>query len=414
MAVFRRFAQLIACASMLALGCGTPQRDRGTEEAPTTVAAGATAPTLEPITSPATGLTTYPQLTTSPRGTILSWVENETTAPTLKFSERTTAGWSPARTVAASNNWFLSGADVPTVMRLSDGTLVATTYPAVDVSIEAYDLRLSWSRDDGKSWSRPISPHHDGTMTQHGFASPYELPGGGLGLIWLDGRGKESMSIFHGAFDTSWKQVAEAALDDRVCECCQTAVAMTADGPLVAYRDRSPREIRDIHVSLFTGGAWTPPRPLHVDNWRIEACPVNGPALSARDRRVAAAWFTAADDKPAAWAAFSQDAGRTWGAPIRLDDRDAIGHVDVELLDDGSAVATWVEYANERSQIRMRRLEPSGARSPVVVVHDGSAGRVSGYPRLARSGADLILAWTESAGGEGGGQTVKTAVARLP
>jgi len=62
-------------------------------------------------------------------------------------------------------------------------------------------------------------------------------------------------------------------------------VAMTADGPLVAFRDRSPREIRDIYASLFTGGAWTQPRPVFVDNWRIEACPVNGPMVAARDQR---------------------------------------------------------------------------------------------------------------------------------
>ena len=67
---------------------------------------------------------------------------------------------------------------------------------------------------------------------------------------------------------------------------------MTADGPLVVFRDRSPRDIRDIHASLFTGGAWTQPRPVHVDNWRIEACPVNGPAVSASGKHAATAWLT--------------------------------------------------------------------------------------------------------------------------
>jgi len=384
-----------------------------TSEPPETTNTPAPALSLEPLPSPAAGQTTYPQLTTSRRGTILSWIEGETTTPTLKFSEHTASGWSAAQTIASSDNWFLSSADVPTVMRLSDGTLVATVYPAVDPSAEAYDLRLSYSRDEGKTWSGLITPHHDGTKAQHGFASLYEPPDGGLGLVWLDGRGKEDMALFHGRFDSNWKQTAEAAIDTRACECCQTSVAMTSDGPLVAFRDRSPREIRDIHTSLFTDGAWTQPRPVHVDNWRIEACPVNGPAISARDRQVAAAWFMAVDDKPQAWAAFSQDAGRSWGTPIRLDDDTALGHVDIELLDDGSAVATWVEFANDRSQLRMRRVDASGARSAPIVVSDGAAGRVSGYPRLARDGRDLILAWTESAGGEEGGQTVKTASARM-
>jgi hypothetical protein len=414
MATFHPRWGALVCAAFVALaGCTrTPAGEDAAEELPS----GAGAPwsvSVQPLPPPSGGPTTYPQLTTSSRGLILSWIEDETTAPTLKFAEHTASGWSPARTVAASDNWFLSSADVPTVLRLSNGTLVATMYPAVDFRLEAYDLLLSYSRDEGKTWSKPISPHHDGTRTQHGFASPFEMPGGGLGLVWLDGRGGD-MSVFFGTFDGTWKQTAETAIDTRACECCQTAVALTADGPLLAFRDRSPREIRDIHVSLLTGGQWSQPRPVHVDNWRIEACPVNGPALSARGQRVAAAWFTVKDDQGQAYAAFSEDSGRTWGAPIRLDDETSLGHVDVELLDDGSAVATWVEFADQRSQFRMRRVTPSLARSAPVTVSDGTAGRVSGYPRVARDGSDLILAWTESSGEEGSGaQAIKTAVARM-
>jgi hypothetical protein len=415
MATFHPRGRVLACAALVALAAACTRSSTRDEVAGDTPA-GARAPwsvSVQPLPAPSDGPTTYPQLTTSSRGVILSWIEDETTAPTLRFAERSGSGWSPARTVAASDNWFLSSADVPTVLRLSNGTLVATTYPAVDFRLEAYDLLLSYSRDEGKTWSKPISPHHDGTRTQHGFASPFEMPGGGLGLVWLDGRGGD-MSVFFGTFDDTWKQTAETAIDTRACECCQTAVALTADGPLLAFRDRSPREIRDIHASLLTGGRWSQPRPVHVDNWRIEACPVNGPALSARGRQVAAAWFTVKDDQGQAYAAFSQDSGRTWGAPIRLDDETSLGHVDIELLDDGSAVATWVEFADQRSQFRMRRVTPSLARSAPVTVSDGTAGRVSGYPRITRDGNELILAWTESSGEEGSGaQAIKTAVARM-
>jgi hypothetical protein len=133
--------------------------------------------------------------------------------------------------------------------------------------------------------------------------------------------------------------------------------------------------------------------------------------LSGRGRQLAAAWFTAKDDKGQAWAAFSADAGRTWGQPIRLDDQTSLGQVDIELLDDGSAVATWLEFTGEQREFRMRRVESSGGRSPSINVAAGQ-GRVSGYPRLARSGNDLVFAWTEG-GAEDGGQKVKGALARL-
>ncbi len=425
----RRLAwtSIIAVVALGTVACG--RTESGNERAGTP-AAGATAPWIDvqPLPTPAAGSSAQPQLTASSRGTILSWLEHSGSTATFKFVERTATGWSVARTIASSDNWFVSWADVPAVIRMREGTLVATSYPATDASIEAYDLRLSYSKDDGASWSRPIAPHHDTTKTQHGFATLVELPAeAGLGLVWLDGRDQElnttdrdggTMGLYFTSFDRQWKQSAETVINTRVCECCQTAAVIASDGVLAAFRDRSPREVRDINVTRLENGAWTPPRPLHVDNWEIESCPVNGPALSARGSQVAAAWFTLQEDKSRAFVAFSQDGGRNWAEPIRLDDEATLGHVDVELLDDGSAVATWVEFAGQRARFSVRRVEPSGVRSPAVAIAGASGGRVSGYPRLARQGDELLFAWTESAGGDGGegggaGQQVKAAVARL-
>jgi hypothetical protein len=375
---------------------------------------------VAPLGAPVQGNSGQPQLTASDRGVVLSWLEQTDTTATLKFSELTGSSWTAAKTVASSDGWFVTDADVPTVMRKRDGTLVATTYPSVDPAIEAYDLQFTYSRDEGKTWSQPLSPHHDGTKAQHGFASLFEMADGALGMIWLDGRVPESMSVYFASFDAAWKQTAETSVNARVCECCPTAAAMTADGPLVAFRDRSNQEIRDIHVarvdspstSLEASGKWTEAVPVHADNWRIEACPVNGPALSARGRTVAAAWFSATGNDGHAYAAFSQDAGRTWGDPIRLDDETSLGRVDIELLDDGSAVATWVEFANERAQLRARRVNASRGRSAAATIAGADERRVRGYPRLSRSGNTLVFAWTESGDGPGP-QEVKTAIGSL-
>ena len=372
--------------------------------------------TLESLTLPSPTGSAHPQLTSSPRGVILSWLEQNDATTTLRFAERTKAGWSEARIAASGDGWFITSADVPSVLRLKDGTLVADFYPTTDESIEAYDTRLSYSRDEGKTWSPPFSPHHDGTKTQHGFVSMLELPGGGLGMVWLDGRDQElnttdplggSMAIYFASFDSNWKQSAERSVNARVCECCQTAVVATTDGVLTAFRDRSAEEIRDIKVSRLDNGAWTKEQSVHDDNWKIDACPINGPAMSANGRQVAAAWFAAPNDNGRAFAAFSADAGRSWSAPIRLDDEASLGRVDIELMDDGSAVASWVEFSNGASQFKARRVNASGARSAAVNVP--GAGRVGGYPRMTRAGDELIFAWTES---EGGPQ-LKGAVARI-
>ena len=183
-------------------------------------------------------------------------------------------------------------------------------------------------------------------------------------------------------------------MDLRVCECCPTTAAVTSEGPIAAFRNRTEDEVRDIHVSRLENGKWTEPRPVHEDGWKINACPVNGPMLSARGPSVALAWFTAKNDQGRAYVAFSQDAGRTFGAPIRIDDAGALGRVDVELTPDGSAIASWIEFAEQRAQFRVRRIDPSGARSPSVTVSNLTGGRASGYPRLESSGDELVVAWT--------------------
>jgi hypothetical protein len=226
------------------------------------------------------------------------------------------------------------------------------------------------------------------------------------------------MTVRYAAYDSHWKRTAEGVIDTRACECCSTSAVGTSDGALIAFRDRSDKEVRDIAVSRFENGKWTAATPVFNDNWEVYSCPVNGPALSASGRQVAAAWFTVKNDQGQAYAALSADAGRSWGAPVRLDDAASLGRVDIEVLDDGSAVATWVEYADRRSQLRLRHIEASGTRSPAASVATGiQGGDAGGFPQLARHGDELVFAWTESAEGANGSEpvlTVHTAVARLP
>ena len=189
---------------------------------------------------------------------------------------------------------------------------------------------------------------------------------------------------------------------------------MTPDGILAAFRDRSNDEIRDIAVSRLENGKWTPAALINKDNWQIDFCPVNGPMLSARGRDVVAAWFTVKNDLGQTYAAFSSDAGQSWGMPIRLDDKGSLGRTDVEILEDGSAIASWVEYADGKADFRFRRIDRTGARSAPVTVAPVTGGRATGYPRIGLRGDELLLAWTDSGAGQDGALQLQTAVGRLP
>ena len=372
---------------------------------------------LQSLDAPTAAARAVPQLVVSGGRAVLSWVETEDvgddSVSTLRFSERTPSGWSSPRVASSGKDWFVNEADVPSVVRLDDGTLAAHWLLTTDADNEGYDLQLSFSHDDGRAWAAPVSPHHDGTKTQHGFASLFQMPGAGLGLGWLDGRAVKAegddMSLRAAIFDRNGKQTSESLIDSRVCDCCPTAIAITANGPVVVYRDRSAGDIRDIAVSRFVGGQWTAPRTVHDDGWKITACPVNGPAVSASGRQMAVAWMTAKGEDGMAFAAFSSDAGATFGAPVRLDDQRSVGRVGIALLDDGSAIASWVEFVDRRSKLRVRRIAPSGERGPAQTV-GLDRDRTTGYPRMVRRGPEILFAWTEEHDGR---PRMRTAAAAL-
>jgi hypothetical protein len=383
---------------------------------------------IAPLVSPAPPGSAQPHLSVSSRGVLMSWIERAGAVATLKFAARTPAGWTTPRTVASGDNWFVNWADVPSVLRLPNGTIVAHWLQKSGPGTYAYDVRLTYSKDNGRTFANSFLPHHDGTKTEHGFASLFAM-NNGVGLVWLDGRAtgggqdaaqqapRGAMTLRFAAFDGVWKQIADLPVDEKVCDCCPTTAVMTADGPIAAYRDRSDQEIRDIHVSRFEKGAWTPSKAVANDNWHITGCPVNGPMLAARGRDVVLTWFTGSENQPRTLAAFSNDAGRTFGSPIRIDDNGTLGRVDAELLPDGSAIVSWIEHANRVAEFKIRRIDASGKKSAAVSVATISGERASGYPRIAVHGQELVLAWVDLAPGRAGGPAqahVRTAVSALP
>jgi hypothetical protein len=145
---------------------------------------------------------------------------------------------------------------------------------------------------------------------------------------------------------------------------------------------------------------------VHRDGWVIAACPTNGPAVAARERDAAVAWFTAAGDRPQVQVAFSTDAGATFGSPVRVDDGNPAGWADVLLLDRGRALVSWLERTGTGTgEVRVREVTPAGVQ-PAIVVAPASSGRATGVPMLARSGDHAIVAWRDG--------TVRTARLALP
>ena len=166
------------------------------------------------------------------------------------------------------------------------------------------------------------------------------------------------------------------------------------------YDGRNPRRLRDSASRPANGRCQS---SCTRDNFKIEACPINGPAIAASGKDVAIAWFTAPNEKQQSLVAFSHDGGRTFGKAAKVEDEGTLGRMQIALAPDGAAVVGWVEFANEKSTFKVRRIDAAGVRGQSVAVAAVSGTR---FPRLAVAKNEAVLAWTES---EKDSSRVKTA-----
>jgi hypothetical protein len=134
---------------------------------------------------------------------------------------------------------------------------------------------------------------------------------------------------------------------------------------------------------------------VHADNWIINLCPDNGPAVDAIGNRLAVAWWTAADDRPHVSVAFSDDAGDTFGAPIRADMKAADGQVTIAAVDQGrSAVVGWLED----HQTWARWIGADGRLGPPISL--GSAPNHARLPRWIAVNDSVLAVWNDETRGQ--------------
>lgn len=400
---------------LLALGCQT-------EESP--------APSAELVNVPAVPGSGQPHLFAGEDGTVwMSWVEPQRSGQAsdssagerhaLRYATFDGASWTGPHTVAEGTDWFVNWADVPSLRPLPDGRLAAHYLRSNGPNPLAYEVRITQTTPEGM-WQPAVVPHGDGTETEHGFVSLLPWSENRLLAVWLDGRNmageggghQGEMTLRGGVLDASGTVERQALLDERTCECCPTSAVRTDDEALVAYRDRTEEEIRNIKLVRYDGQSWSEPALLHDDGWQIEGCPVNGPALAARGEGVAAAWFTAAGGRPQVKVAFSEDGGRTFGTPTVVAGSGAEGRVALLLSDDGTAVVSWLGQGEETAALRARRVRPDGSTAPPATIAPlASTSRGVGMPRMVETEDHLYAAWTrpESAGDDAG-----VRLARMP
>jgi hypothetical protein len=384
---------LLALVGLSAVACTEPGRGR---DAPKFIA------DEPPAAAP--GAST-PYLTASADGAIwMSWMERGADSVwTIRVAERPANGrWSAPRVAVRDSLLFANWADFPAVAAGDSGRLAVHFLRRSSPGKYSYHVWATTSADRGVTWSAPQRLHSDTSATEHGFAALVPMPDGSTAAAWLDGHatGGEggAMTVAFGGLDRDGRVRADTVLDARTCDCCQVSGVRMPGGVIFAYRDRTAEEVRDISVVRHVDGRWHAPAIVHQDGWVTRACPVNGPALAARDSGVAIAWFTNAASVPRVRVAFSDDRGATWGTPVQVDDGRPLGRVDIEYLADGVALVTWLEQTGTGSaEVRARRVQRDGQQSAAVTVGTTSDARQAGFPRIVAANASVYVAWREVA-----------------
>ncbi len=359
---------------------------------------------VKQLTSPASDSCAEPSLFTDKNGLVyLSWIEKRGKESMLKFSTLANDQWTEPVVISSGKNWFVNWADYPLLSSDANGNLLAHFLEKSDTAKFTYDVKLISSADAGKSWSNPKILHDDGKKAEHGFVSilPYKEQ---FFVSWLDGRktAKEGDAASHAGhhgemtvraamINKDGSKTNDWELDGRVCDCCQTTAAITDNGPVVVYRDRSDDEIRDMSIVRFVNGEWTSPKTIFPDQWKIAGCPVNGPRADAIGNNLAIAWFSMPDKKNQVNIIFSEDGGETFKKPVRIDEGKSIGRVDMVMLDEKTAMVSWMEG----SAIKAVKVHADGTKEPSVIIASSSESRSSGFPQMTKSGNKLFFAWTD-------------------
>ena len=344
-----------------------------------------------------------PSLVSGEGSLSLSWISsNEGKKSTLNFSQFKEGKWINTQTMATGSDWFVNWADFP-AHAINENLILSSYLKKSDSGTYTYDVILSLQKLSGEKVKEDFLLHTDGVKAEHGFVSIIPNHNQGFFITWLDGRNTvdkdldgyhKPMTIRFAEITNKGDIIDESELDSATCDCCQTSIAVTNKGPVVVYRDRSDKEVRDIYIARKINGIWEVPTPIHNDGWEINGCPVNGPKVASNSNNLAISWFTVSNEKPTVNLSFSKSNGASFGTPIKINDVDAIGRVDVAFLNPQEVLVSYIEGDDVGTYLRIKKVSIDGKVSAPITISKIDGGRNSGVPQLEILDNEAFIVWT--------------------
>ncbi len=303
----------------------------------------------------------------------------------------------PARVNAGAERIAADGENRPKILVTADGRVYVSWVQSLEQPFSG-NVRFAVSRDDGRSFSAPLTVNDNRDVISHRFEALGVDGRGRIHLVWLDKRdqrgGKYTGAAIYRAVssDKGASFAANEKIADHSCECCRLALAPDTDGtPVIFWRHVFGDNIRDHALARLDGKS--PLIRVSRDDWAVDACPHHGPALSiGSDGVYHLAWFTGAPGRAGLYYSSTADRGGHFSAPMKFGDSEAqAAHPQVLAL--GRRVwLAWKEFDGRDAVVRGMR-SADGGRSWSAPVTLATASGASDHPLLIADGARVYVSW---------------------
>jgi hypothetical protein len=326
----------------------------------------------------------------------------------------------------------VSGEQPPRIVLSGRGS----TTPAVVVlwtakSATGTRLVSARSNDGGKSFGAAASVPGSDASGNRGWESAAVTSQGDVVAVWLDHRevpgrtpgtatagahqhgAASQRSPSEGVARAQLSQIFFARLNDNasartiapgVCYCCKTSVAAGAEGTVVAaWRHVYAGNIRDIALAKSSDGGRTfaPPVRVSDDNWVLDGCPENGPAVAIdQTNAIHVVWPTlvrgsaGADETLALFYATSKD-GQRFTKRQQIPTEGVPRHPQLALGLGGTITVAWDEQVKGARRIAVAKGTNDG-NNPVRFVRRSVGDEAGTYPVVASLADAVVVAWTTS------------------
>lgn len=307
------------------------------------------------------------------------------------------AHFGSAVTVSKPGQQIVARRDDPPALAVDSGGRISVVYYAAERRKAA--AYISYAAPDDLRFSEPVVLAAPSQMDEYGMVRLAAAPDGRSWLFWYATQQQASSgSLYYSSAAPGEKlQAPHTKLFDAMCACCRPALDFDTHGdPVLFARMMFANGTRDhallrIHPPLVQRAV--------VDDWHIDACPMQGPALSIdANNRYHAVWFTQGEKRQGLYYAWSDDRGRTFSPPVVVGNAAANARQAAVIARADRVVIAWQESDATTTQLRVMQSADRGRtwREPQGIAQ--MAGAVD-HPQLIAGGNRIFLSWSSKAEG---------------